>query len=100
MHTQDIKELKRSYGMMDYMAQVARRCDMEQMAQGAQMRRIEKWFNKCGNAIDELKERMIRLEERVIALERQTKERFDKIEDSLAILTKNMGLIMKHLGIE
>ncbi len=118
MLARDIKELKRGYGLLDYLAQVAHTCELEQLAQGAQMRRIEQWFNKCGNAIDELNHHITsferqtkarfdtfekRAEGRMSALESRTSAldgKIDKVENTLALLVKNTGLIMKHLGIE
>ncbi|MEK7524534.1 MAG: hypothetical protein AAB588_05915 [Patescibacteria group bacterium] len=42
MVTDDVQNLKRSYNLLDYIAKVVRNSELEQMAQAAQMRRIEK----------------------------------------------------------
>ena len=41
MVTDDVQNLKRTYGLVDYIAKVVSDCQLEQMAQAAQMRRIE-----------------------------------------------------------
>lgn len=68
MLTEDQLEMKRSYTLVDYIAKVVGDCELEQMAQGAQMRRMDEW-------------------------RRKTDLRLDKIEISL-------DLIVKHLGIK
>lgn len=71
MVVQDVQELKRSYNLLDYIAKVVRNCEIEQVAQAAQMRRIE---------------------ERLDAMEKNMKLEFRKIHSTLALITKHLGI--------
>jgi hypothetical protein len=82
MVTEDVLNLKRSFGLLDYMAKVANDCQLEQLAQGAQMRRIEA-------KLDGYDARFISVESRLNSLEAG----FEKME-------KTLQLIVKHLGIK
>ena len=74
MVTEDVLWLKKSYGLLDYIAKVVRNCELEQLAQAAQMRRID-------DRLDGIEERMGKIEERL-----------DKIEHTLALITKHLGI--------
>ncbi len=74
MLTRDMDNLKKSYGLLDYIAKVVHDSGLEQMAQAAQMRRME----------DEM--RLMR------TVMENTENRLSRVE-------KNLVIIMKHLGI-
>lgn len=63
----DVETLKHSYTLLDYIAKVVRDCQIEQLAQAAQMRRIE-------GRIDKLEQRM------------------DKIESKLDLIIAHLGI--------
>lgn len=89
MVTDDVQNLKRSYNLLDYIAKVVRDCQLEQMAQAAQMRRIEERMGR-------IEERMGRIEERMDRIE----ERMEKIEKTLLLIVRHLERIDNHLGIE
>jgi hypothetical protein len=67
MTNEDVQTLKKSYGLLDYIAKVAYDCQLEQLAQAAQMRRMEARLNVI-------------------------ETRLDKIEKTLLLIVKHLGI--------
>lgn len=82
MVADDVQNLKKSYNLLDYIAKVVRDCEIEQLAQSAQMRRIES--------------RLTVIEADLL----DVKTRLTSVEAKLTNIETNIELIMKHLKIK
>lgn len=95
MVTQDVLWLKKSYNMLDYIAKVVRDSKLEQLAQAAQMRRMEEEMKimreemKIMKAeISEIKTELGQMKEEIS----QIKEEVSRIKDTLLLITKHLGI--------
>ena len=70
MITEDVNQLKKSYGLLDYIAKVVHDSELEQLAQAAQMRRIEVRIDKTEARLDRVEARLDKMEVRLDKIER------------------------------
>lgn len=89
MVVQDVEWLKKPYNLLDYIAKVVHDCELEQLAQAAQMRRMENRFKEIEDRLNKVEARLDRVEARL-----------DKIENRLANIENTLDLIVRRLGIQ
>ncbi|MEK9132210.1 MAG: hypothetical protein AAB606_00670 [Patescibacteria group bacterium] len=87
--SQDMKELKRSYNTVDFIAHTVKNLWDEQQCQAAQMRRIE-------GRLDVLEAEVKKINGRLDSLE----VRMDRLEAKMDRLEELVIKIVKHLGIQ
>ena len=109
MLTEDVKNLKHGYGLLDYIAKVVHDSELEQLAQAAQMRRMEGRFVVIEKRLDNVEKRLDAVEKRLDAVEKRldaVERRLDAVEKRLDVMDQRLGkmekmlqLICEHLGI-
>jgi methyl-accepting chemotaxis protein len=103
MVTQDVEYLKKSYNLLDYIAKVARNSELEQLAQAAQMRRIEDTMKEIWERMDRMEATTKQIWERMDRMENtmeQMSQRMDRMENRMDRIENALLLICKHLGIQ
>src|SRR3989338_10670389 len=117
MLTEDVKNLKHGYGLLDYIAKVVHDSELEQLAQAAQMRRMEGRFVVIEKRLDSVEKRLDNVEQRLDAVEKRldavekrldaVEKRLDAVEKRLDVMDqrldkmeKMLRLICEHLGIQ
>lgn len=85
MVTSDVQNLKHSYSLLDYIAKVVHDVELEQLAQAAQMRRIEQELHKITIDLSNLK---ADVDKRMEAIDK----RMEAIEKALTLITKHLGI--------
>ena len=103
MLTEDVKNLKHGYGLLDYIAKVVHDSELEQLAQAAQMRRMEGRFVVIEKRLDSVEKRLDNVEQRLDAIEQRldkVEQRLDAMDQRLDKMEKMLRLICEHLGIQ
>ena len=85
MITDKVYNMERSYNLLDYIAKVVHDCELEQLAQAAQMRRIDQRLAAIEGKLDDLGD---------------FKQRMEAVEKRLSVIEIHLRLITKHLGIQ
>lgn len=70
MVIQDVQNLKKGYGSLNYFAKIAHDLELEQKCQAGQMKRMEKELRSIRQKFEELAERIDRMETRLDRIEK------------------------------
>lgn len=73
MLTDDVQTLKTSYNLLDYIAKVVRNVEIEQLAQAAQMGRMEKDIAEMKSEIAEMKGEIVEIKETLMLIKKHLK---------------------------
>lgn len=95
MITDEVHNLNRSYNLLDYIAKVVRDCQIEQLAQAAQMRRMEGDIAGLKGDVVELKQDMSSVKEILYLLTKNV----DVLTKKVDVLTKNVDVLTKKFAL-